>query len=277
MRDMALMKKLTEYDYYCNGTNDNENISNIVKAYLQGGSDYGTMRINVIGYFGMVSHISGSGTGSSPYYWFDFNVQSNRKAVVDFSRCTDIKPAIANGSYNVIFHSNNGLYIKNANVVANNTTQNTVIRVCNSLYGVIDFEDCRFWITGYMNSLIGLRGTYKNCRGSIANVTGNSYCYQPDSNSIVRIIGGEYYAYTGESSKQSAVVGQSATDAVTIMYGVNAPTVARAGFYQTNSLLQWVSGGILSCTDLISSLPMTVVSGISNIRGTIAKSKPGAM
>jgi hypothetical protein len=169
------------------------------------------------------------------------------------------------------------LYIKNANVVVTNTALNTIIRVCNALYGAIDFEDCRFWITGYMNSLIALRGTFKNCRGSIANVTGNTYCYQPDTNAIVRIIGGEYYAYTGESGKQSAVVGQSATDAVTILYAVNAPTVARAGFYQTNSLLQWVSGGILSCTDLISSLAMTVVSGISNIRGTIAKSKPGAM
>lgn len=277
MKGMALVKKKTEYDYYCNGVNDNVNISNIVKAYLQGGSDYGTMRINVIGHFGMTSHISGAGTYNSPNIWFDFNVQSNRKAVVDFSRCTDIVPVIADGTYNVIFHSNNGMSIKSANVVANNQTVNTTIRVTFTMYGAIEFEDCRFWITAYTNSLIGLRGTYKNCRGSVANVVGNSYCFQPDTNSIVRILGGEYYSYTGESSKQSAIVGQSATDAVTIMYGVNAPTVARTGFYQTNSLLQWVSGGILSCTDLISSLPMTVVSGISNIRGTIAKSKPGAM
>ena len=99
----------------------------------------------------------------------------------------------------------------------------------------------------------------------------------PSTSSIVRIYGGEYYAYTGDANKQSAVVGQSGTDAVTVMYGVNAPTVARSGFYQTNSVLQWAGGGILNCTDLISDLPMIVVSGISNIRGTISKSKAGAM
>jgi hypothetical protein len=59
--------------------------------------------------------------------------------------------------------------------------------------------------------------------------------------------------------------------------GVNAPTLARSGFYQTNSVLQWAGGGILSCTDLVSALPLITVAGISNIRGTIEKSKAGAM
>ena len=86
-------------------------------------------------------------------------------------------------------------------------------------------------------------------------------------------MGGEYYAYTGDANLQSAVVGQSGADAVSILYAVSAPTLARGGYYQTNSILQWVGGGVLSCTDLISELPMIVVSGISNIRGTIAKSK----
>lgn len=277
LKDMALVNHKLEYDYYCNGVNDNVNISNIVKAYLQGGTDYGTKHINVIGTMGVTMPISGSGTVASPYVWFDFNVQSNRKAVVDFSRCTDIKPGVANGTYNVIFHSEHGMSIKNANVVASNTTVNTVIRINTALTGAIAFEDCRFWITAYKDSLIGMRGTYTNCRGSIANVVSNSYCFLPNTNSIVRVIGGEYYAYTGESSSKSAVVGQSGADAVCIMYGVNAPTVARSGFYQTDSVIQFVGGGIISCTDLISSLPATVTAGISNIRGTIVKSKPGAM
>jgi hypothetical protein len=99
----------------------------------------------------------------------------------------------------------------------------------------------------------------------------------PFTDSLLRIEGGEYYAYTGASSAQSAVVGQSAADSVSILNAVNAPTLARSGFYQTNSVLQWAGGGILSCTDLVSALPLIVVAGISNIRGTIAKSKAGLM
>ena len=143
----------------------------------------------------------------------------------------------------------------------------------NTLYGPVKFENCRFYITAYQDSLIALRGTFTNCRGSVANTINNSYCFLPASNSVVKLNGGEYYAYTGDSNKQSAIVGQSGADAVSILYAVSAPTLARSGYYQTNSLIQYVGGGMLNCTDLISELPLSVTSGISNIRGTIAKSK----
>ena len=141
----------------------------------------------------------------------------------------------------------------------------------------IKADDCRFIVSGYKSCLIAITGTFTNCYGNIANVAENSYCYLPANNGLVKVIGGEYYAYTGDSAKQSAIVGQSDADAVSILYGVSAPTVARSGFYQTHSLLQWTGGGVLKCTDLISALPIVVVSGISEIRGTIAKSKPNIM
>ena len=277
VKDVTDLKASGEYNYICNGVNDNILIGNIIRAYLGGGTDYGKMKLNVIGNFGMTTYATGSGTATSPYYWFDLNTGGNRKAVIDFSRASSISPAIKDGTYNVIFHSNNDIDIVGANVVASNTAVDTVIRIMNTTYGAVFFEKCRFWITGYKDSLIALRGTFTNCRGSVANIINNSYCFMPSTSSIVRLYGGEYYSYTGDANQQSAIVGQSGADAVTIMYGVNAPTVARAGFYQTNSVLQWAGGGVLSCTDLISALPMIVVSGISNIRGTIAKSKAGAM
>jgi hypothetical protein len=273
LQDVTNLKAAGEYNYICNGINDNTLISNVVKAYLQGGTDYGSMKLNIIGTIGMQAPAQGSGSSTSPYSWFDFNIESNRRVILDFTRCGQITPPIRGGAYNQIFNTNYGIHVIGANIVANETTPSTNIRVIGNASGVIKFDECRFYITGYQDSLIATRGTFNNCRGSIANSINNSYCFLPTSYGVVKIYGGEYYAYTGDSSKQSAIVGQSGADAVTIMYGVSAPTAARGGFYQTNSILQWTGGGVLSCTDLISELPMVVVSGISNIRGTIAKSK----
>lgn len=275
VKDVSDLKASGEYNYICNGVNDNILIGNIVRAYLQADttSDYGSLKLNVIGTLGITAAAYGTGTTTNPYGWFNLNIGSNRRAIVDFSRCSHIAPPIENGTYNHIFHANNGIEIVGATVIASNTATDTVIRISGTTSGVVKFENCRFYITSYKDGLIALRGTFINCRGSVANIINNSYCFLPASNGVVKVIGGEYYAYTGDATLQSAIVGQSGADAVSILYGVSAPTSARAGYYQTNSILQWAGGGILSCTDLISALPMIVVAGISNIRGTIAKSK----
>ena len=271
--DVNELKEANEYNYICNGVNDNVLIGNIVRTFLGGGTDYGTMKLNVIGNIGMTAPAQGDGTAASPYAWFNLNTGSNRKFTIDFSSCGQIAPTISDGTYNVIFHSNNDINIIGANVIANNTATNTIIRVINTVYGSVKFENCRFYITAYQDSLIALRGTFSNCRGSVANVINNSYCFLPAANSVVKLNGGEYYAYTGDSTKQSAIIGQSGADAVSILYGVSAPTAARGGYYQTNSLIQYAGGGMMNCTDLMSELPLSVTSGISNIRGTISKSK----
>jgi hypothetical protein len=272
VQDVANLKASGEYNYICNGVNDNILISNIVKSFYSV-DDYKNLKLNVIGAIGMSAPVTGNGSAANPYSWFNFakQITTNRVITVDFSNCSEIIPPITDGSYNVIFRGEI-MTIERANIIASNTSSNTVVRVFNST-GSIRAENCRFWLTAYKDSLISLSGTFTNCRGSVANVTENSYCFLPSSYGVVKIIGGEYYAYAGDANKQSSIVGQSGADAVSILYGVSAPTVARSGFYQTNSLLQWAGGGVMSCTDLISALPMVVVSGISNIRGTIAKSK----
>lgn len=273
LQDVADLKTAKEYNYICNGVNDNIMLSNIVREFYST-NDYKSIKINVIGNVGLSVPFSGEGTAASPYAWFNFinPFDTNRIATVDFTRANAITPNITNGTSNVIFRTSK-INIIGANVIVNNTTAETIIRISNATSGAIKYENCRFWITAYRDGYIAPHGTFTNCRGSVANTINNSYCFLPATSGLVRINGGEYYAYTGDSSKQSGIVGQSAADAVSILYGVSAPTAARGGFYQTNSLLQWVGGGVLSCTDLISELPMIVVAGISNIRGTITKSK----
>ena len=274
-REMTAANRILTNYYYCNGVNDNVNISNIVKAFLELGF-YHSMKLHIIGHFGFSQMYGGAGTTSNPYKLFDFGTFAEvpkPKVILDFTECEEISVLVEDGSYTVIF-GGSAIDVIGANVYASNTTVGTIIRIFDDSVKRLKAEDCRFWLTGYKNSLIAMNGTFVNCRGSIANITENSYCFLPSNNGIVRITGGEYYAYTGDSTKQSSIVGQSSAESVSILYGVSAPTTERPSFYQTNSILQWAGGGILSCTDLVSALPLIVVSGISNIRGTITKSKP---
>lgn len=277
LQDVADLKASGEYNYICNGVNDNVLISNIVKAFYSV-NDYKSLKLNVIGNLGISTYISGTGTTANPYAWFDFTKQvtTNRVATVDFTMASAITPTIANGTVNYIFRAEE-IKVIGASIIASNTATNTTVKVFSSTSGRIYAENCRIWLTCYIDSLIAHTGTFVNCRGSVTNAVSNSYCFLTASSGMVRIYNGEFYAYTGDANTRSAVVGQSGADAVTIMYGVNAPTTARSGFYQTNSVYQVSGGGMISCTDLVSALPLNVVSGASNIRGTIAKSKAGLM
>lgn len=274
-KEMTATNKTLEHHYYCNGVNDNEKISNLVSAYLAG-ADYGNAKFIVHGHLGIVAPLSGAGTSASPYVYFNFGDASTRRAVVDFSDCSAIAPPITGGAYSAVF-AGSQISIIGASVVAENATAGTIIRVSSAISGAVKFENCRFKITGYLNSIIAPHGTFDNCRGEVTNTINNSYCFLPSAYGLTKINGGEYLAYTGASSAQSAIVGQSDANAVCILDGVSAPTVAKTGFYQTNSLLQWEGGGQLRSTDLISALPLVVVASISNIVGTIAMSKPNLM
>lgn len=275
---VAALESEADYVYHCNGINDNVKLSQIAEAWLNGGTDYASKSVRVYGTFGCSAPYAGAGTSANPYRWVSVGTDSatNRRIVFDFSNCGQITLPITANTQNVVFYGHNA-HIIGASVIANQTAAETVIHVFNSHSGAVRCENCRFWLTAYRASRVGQTGTFVNCRASIANVVENSYCFLPFTDSLLRIEGGEYYAYTGASSAQSAVVGQSAANSVSILYAVNAPTLARSGFYQTNSVLQWAGGGILSCTDLVSALPLIVVAGISNIRGTIEKSKAGLM
>lgn len=276
--DMALLTDTNEYKYICNGTNDNVKLSEIAQTWLTGGNDYGCKKISVYGTFGCSAAYGGSGTSANPYRWFSvgLDANTNRKIIFDFSCCGQIIIPIAKNTVNYIFHGYNA-HIIGANVIVNQTGAGTTVKCFSATSGAVCAENCRFWITANKDSVIANTGTFVNCRASVANLLNNSYCFLPFDGSLLRIQGGEYYAYTGSSSAQSAVVGQSAANAVSILYGVNAPTSARAGYYQTNSIIQFTGGGTINCTDLVSALAVTVVAGSSNIRGTIAKSKPNLM
>lgn len=274
------LQKVDAYNYICNGVNDNVMLSQIAQAWLDSAESnndlFGSKKINVFGTFGCTAPAAGSGTASDRYKWFNFgrSTSTGAKIIFDFSACSTITLPITAAAYNDVFYGSD-MSIIGANVVCYQTGTGTRVRVFSSEKGAVYAENCRFWVTSYQDSIIASNGTFVNCRASVANTyAANSYCFLPSNDGILTINGGIYLAYTGGASAQSAIVGQSSANAVSILYGVSAPTVARSGFYQTNALIQYAGGGMMNCTDLVSALPLIVTAGISNIRGTIAKSKP---
>lgn len=292
-----------KYKYVCNGINDNIVLSQIAQAFHAGTYNAATItqaaadflakwggvaglaalasdafiKIEVFGNFKASAPYAGTGTSTNGYQWLALGLATDatKRLVFDFSAVENMYFPCTSAYRHIIFYGRD-VHVIGANVYASNTAVGTIIRAFDTSIGRITAENCNFDITAHQYSYISTLGTFTNCRGRVANMVNSSYCFQPSTAGILRINGGEYYAYIATSAidAQCAVVGQSGADAVSILYGMSAPTVARSGFNQISSVIQFAGGGVMSCTDLVSALPLVVVSGISNIRGTIAKSKP---
>lgn len=275
---LAGMVVSSQYDYYCNGVDDNVKLSEIAKAWLEGGDDYSSRTIRVYGTFGATAPAGGVGDMWSPYQWINVagDNYANRKIIFDFSCCSQLTFPIIPGTYNYIFYGIDA-HIIGADVNVYEKATDTCIIAFSTVAGEVYAENCRFWITGYTTCKVSCTGAFTNCRASVANTVGESYCFTPLSNSLLRLNGGEYMAYSGSSATTSAVVGHSAsvTNAVSILNGVNAPTATRGGYYQTHSIHQYPGGGVMNCRDLVSALPVNA-KGTNNISGTIAQSKANA-
>ena len=275
LNEMALVNKTLEHHYYCNGQTDNITISNLITNFQTGGTDYSSMRLVIHGTFGATSPRGGEGTSANSYYWFRAaqGSASSRKVILDFTDCREIRINCDAGTHNIIFFGMD-VHVVGANVIA---TGGASIFMFSTAGGTSVYaENCRFWITCDSGGMIARSGTFKNCRASVTNSGLHSYCFVPIDASLLRVEGGEYYAYTASADHFSAIVGvTSGANAVAILYGVNAPTAERSGYRQTHALYQ--TTGMICSTDLISALPLNVVSGQSNIRGTVALSKAGMM
>jgi hypothetical protein len=273
VEDVEELQVANEFNYYCNGSTDNNNITTIVNNFINGGSDYKSLKLNIIGNFGYTYMVGGSGTSASPYQVFNF-ASGNRKVILDFGNCSKIDVNVSGVYVNVFNMSAGNITINNLNLIATGTASGTIIRVFNTTSATIECNNCRMWVTGYQDSLISLCGTFNNCRCTVKNSINNSYCFLTAGANMLTLNGGVYYAYCGSSSLKSAIVAQSAAGAVALLYGVVAPTVAVSGMYQTNSIYQVnANGNYINCRDLVSALPVSVQSGYSTVAGTINLSK----
>lgn len=270
--------KNNDYEYYCNGVDDNVKLSQIAKAWLEGGDDYSSKTIREYGTFGAQAPVGGDGELWSPYRWIEVagDNYANRKIIFDFSCCSQLTFPVIAGTLNYIFYGIDA-HIIGADVYAYEKTAGTVIIGFSTVAGALYVENCRFWLTGDNTCKVSCTGTFDNCRASVANTTGESYCFTPLTNSLLRINGGEFMAYSGSASSVSAVVGHQngVTNAVSILNGVNAPTWERGGYYQTHAIYQYLNSGSIRCHDLVSALAVDAIYD-AEISGTITRSKARA-
>lgn len=267
---VADLANVNEYTYVCNGTDDNVKLSQIASEWLNGGTDYASKTIKVYGTFGCSSAYQGAGSSTSPYKWMSLGLASkaNRKIHFDFSSCSQITFPVANNTYNVLI---DGLEVSvsGLNIICNNVTA-TVSVFSESGGSEINAEECRMWLN-ILDGRVARSGDFKNCRISMATQR-DAYIFYPFNASLLRIFGGEYYAYakTGNTSAVVCVTGSQA-DAVVNTYSVSCPTSARTGYVQSYAWYTLTSNATCSFTDTITLLPISAEG--MNIRGTIARSK----
>lgn len=267
------LQKTDVYNYVCNGKDDNVKISEIVSNFLKAGTDYSQMTLNICGTFGASAPYAGGGASTNVYQWIRAGSGSatNRRVVLDFGNCSEINLICEANMHYVVFFGLN-VYIKNCNVIASGE-EATVYMFSTAGATFAQAENCRFWITA-ASGYIARGGHFQNCRGSITTTNGDAFCFNTLSSGLLRVIGGEYWAYS-PTSNHSAVIYVNAAQAGAVVntYSMSCPTSARSGYVQTRAINCNSNDAKCSFTDTITTLEILATG--QNIRGTIAASKAG--
>lgn len=274
-QNVADLDAFGDYHYHCNGINDNVMLSQIAQAWLNGGDDYGSKVVHVYGKCGITAAQGGEGISTNPYIWFRLGSGSatNRRIIFDFSGCEQIDVPVPANTHNILFFGMH-VNIKGVNIVCNENTA-TVYAFSTAAATVVHAEHCRFWINA-LAGYIARGGTFKHCRVSFSCAGADAFVFNVLSGGLLRVFGGEFYAYA-PTGNQSAIVyiNSAQTSAVAMTYGMNCPTVARSGFVQSNAVNVLTNNALCSFTDTVTTLGM--VAAGQNIRGTLAMSRAGLM
>lgn len=289
---------VSKYTYKCTGLNDNVSLSQIAQAfytgsYVQadvsaaagaflsalGGNTYlaalpvnAQITIDVAGKMGATSPVSGSGTVTSRYKWFDFGTTSGEKRLIfDFGKCELVKITCSTGTDNIIFYGSE-INLKNAtvDVTSGGSGCNVAMLVGNYAGAPIACENCRLKIVTSGTAVIANYGYFADCSLHVKSTADNSYCVDQKGGANSRLIGGIYYAYTADSSKISSVFNVEATEGDTakiMAYNISCPNVAQTGYYQR--YLCRSNAGMTYINGVISALTSTGTASKRTINGQI--------
>lgn len=289
-----------KFVYNCTGLDDNVALSEIAQAIYSGsyvadeltaaaktfltaigGNTYlsqlpaeAQVEIDVVGKLGATTPVAGSGTTESRYRWFNLGVAGagEKKVVFNFSKCQKITIAASANTNNIIFYGTD-LNLRSANVYAYSDSANCVIAMIagSSNAGNINCDDCRFSISTSGNATIAENGNFTNCYCILKSTSGNAICFNAKSTSLVRLVGGTFYAYIGATSNTTAIMNieSAETNAVIIAHNINVPTVSLTGFTQRNLAIG--NGGSIFIDGVVCT--MNSAGTTTTIQGQIWKSK----
>ena len=277
VQDVADLKTGNEFNYICNGVNDNIVLSKIVHNFVTADDTrYEDITIRIHGNFVASAPYQGDGSSTNHYIWIiaGRSRETSRRVYLDFGNCNQITlPTGEAGKYYTVFY---GLetHIKNCNIIANGAE--AYINMFSSPSATMNFcEDCRFWVT-CAGGFVSRGGTFRNCRISFTTTVDNAYIFNVTTLGLLRVFGGEYLCYAPTGMFSTVVyVNAAQTNAVAITYGMNCPENARSNYVQTYAINCLTNNSLCSFTDTITTLAIEAAG--QNIRGTIAVSKIGLM
>lgn len=297
---VAALDGVARFTYKCTGLNDNISLSQIAQAfyngsfvesevttaakaflnaiggntYLAGLSAESQITVDVVGRLGCTTPFAGSGTSASRYRYFGIGIAAagSKRVIFDFAKCEKITIGCSASTENIIFYGTD-LYIRNANVYAYSNGSNCAITMIagSANNGNMNFDDCRFSVSSSGNAIISANGNFTNCYCVVKSSAGDGLCFDAKTASLVRLIGGTYYAYINSSgAKRAAVmnVATTETDAVIIAHNINCPTVAETGYMQRHLAIG--GAGSVYITGVVSTM---TTSGTVTVTGQIWKSK----
>lgn len=259
----ATLSGVSKFVYKCTGSNDNVSLSQIAQAFYNGsyttssltaaaaaflsalgGNTYlaslaadAKLTIEVVGKCGVGAAAYGSGTTQSRYRYFNFGAQpgtSEKTLVFDFAKCDTINIDFAANTSNIVFYSTD-LQIKNCKLSINETSSNVNIQAfAGSNSGRFRVENCDVDILTTGDVKIAANGEFYGCNFKGASTAGHVLIFCPDSNYLIRVIGGTFYAYCKASGKTPAIFYTygTETNAVVIAQNISCPTVAKTGYFQ---------------------------------------------
>lgn len=268
--------KINEFTYFCNGSTDNVELSNIAQNFLASDTDYDQMTVYVRGTFGATSPFAGGGTSTSRYRWMSLGAAgtTKKRIIFDFANCSKITLNCQSG-YHYIGVYGSGVNILNANIEANCNYIGSSFVMFSATTTEVYARDCRFWIDGESRCYISVTGTFDHCKATVINASSTeSCCFKGSQNCLLRINGGEYYSYVSDNTvNNSFVIDSSALNSCIITNGMNCPTVAKSGFKQNFAIRN--TAGYGAANDTITTLQVNNTASTNfNVRGTYAVNLP---
>lgn len=244
--------------YFATGSNDNIALSNLAADFYAGEGEFANvgandqLKIEIVGTLGVTAPISGSGTTSAPYVYFDFGRPSanSRKLVFDFSSADRVDVS-ALGNYATIFGGDH------VNVVGLRLlAEGTYVNVFNGQ--LTTAKDCELYVTAQLDASVSYTGsgTFTDVRTSITSVNGSVFTFRCTGDVVCNVTRGEHYAFTGSSSKESVCfyIAANQTAAKLLLTNVQALKTTRSGYYQTNAV-KCNSGYCTACGCIVHTAP----------------------
>ena len=198
--------------------------------------DWSQVTIEVVGNVNASNPAYGSGTSQSRYRYFNLSQTSSngRRIIFDFAKADTIQVAPEANTSNIIFYGTD-LEIKNLSLDVETDGANSNVQVfAGSNIGRTFINDCRVDVLASGDVKLAAHGVFTNCYCRARSEAGHALLFCPDSEDLIRLIGGTYLAYAVVSGKTAAVFYTygTETNAVIMATNINCPTITVSGYWQ---------------------------------------------